>query len=35
MFIMPALLTKSYTIAYNNDVKNEIEVSNNILKIYI
>ena len=25
MFIMPALLTKSYTIAYNNDVKNEIE----------
>ena len=30
MFIMPALLTKSYTVAYNNDVKNEIEVSNNI-----
>lgn len=32
MFIMPALLTKSYTIAYNNDVKNEIEVSNNIIE---
>ena len=29
---MPALLTKSYTIAYNNDVKNEIEVSNNIIE---
>lgn len=28
MFIMPALLTKSY----NNDVKNEIEVSNNIIE---
>ena len=32
MFIMPALLTKSYTVAYNNDVKNEIEVSNNIVE---
>lgn len=32
MFIMPALLTKSYTIAYNNDMKNEIEVSNNIIE---
>ena len=32
MFIMPALLTKSYTIAYNNDVKNEIGVSNNIIE---
>lgn len=32
MFIMPALLTKSYTIAYNNDVKNEIEASNNIIE---
>ena len=32
MFIMTALLTKSYTIAYNNDVKNEIEVSNNIIE---
>lgn len=32
MFIMPALLTKSYTIEYNNDVKNEIEVSNNIIE---
>lgn len=32
MFIMPALLTKSYTIAYNNNVKNEIEVSNNIIE---
>ena len=32
MFIMPALLTKSYAIAYNNDVKNEIGVSNNIIE---